>query len=387
MDPNSRANLPPAVKFTFSMKKAADGRSNYLGGSHTSLPVEVLTKDNDGRVGGSLFATRCSTRYASCVTLCVLIGDALREQHRQVMIGAGIGAAIGTGFGLVCLFLYRRTKGIEQQLRRAIRRGVLRVVYQPLVELTTRKVIGAEALVRWTDDDKLVIPPDIFVKIAEERGFVDQITRLVVRRVLADFAAYLREDSEFRINVNVASSDLTNPAFLVMLDEALAEARVPPHRLGVEITEGATARHAAAIHAIAALRARGHKVSVDDFGTGYSSLAYLKDLAVDGIKIDRAFTQAVGTESVTVSILPQILAMAETLKLQVVAEGVETEAQAAFYMASSSPVTGQGWLFGRPVPPEEFRERWLQTLPLSAAGFEAEGRPLAPRRTAYSSTL
>jgi sensor c-di-GMP phosphodiesterase-like protein len=106
--------------------------------------------------------------------------------------------------------------------------------------------------------------------------------------------------------------------------------------------------------AILRLRQKGHYVHIDDFGTGYSSLAYLHDLSVDAIKIDKAFTKAIGTDAVTVSILPQILTMAETLKLQVVVEGIETQAQADYFAASNQNILAQGWLYGRPVPARVF---------------------------------
>ena len=106
--------------------------------------------------------------------------------------------------------------------------------------------------------------------------------------------------------------------------------------------------------AILRLREKGHKVMIDDFGTGYSSLAYLQDLAVDAIKIDKAFTKAIGTEAVTAAILPQILAMAAALNLAVVVEGIETESQADYFAGVGERILAQGWFFGRPVPAEAF---------------------------------
>jgi sensor c-di-GMP phosphodiesterase-like protein len=131
---------------------------------------------------------------------------------------------------------------------------------------------------------------------------------------------------------------------------------VKARSLGIEITEGYTARLQVATDAILRLWQMGHSVYIDDFGTGYSSLAYLHDLSVDGIKIDRAFTKAIGTESVTVSIIPQILAMAAALKLQVTVEGIETAEQADYFAASELPILAQGWHFGRPVPAAEFHQ-------------------------------
>jgi sensor c-di-GMP phosphodiesterase-like protein len=140
----------------------------------------------------------------------------------------------------------------------------------------------------------------------------------------------------------------------------MARANVPSRSLNIEITESSTVRQKLAIEAIKTLRRRGHHVHIDDFGTGYSSLAYLKDLSVDAIKIDRAFTQSIGTESVTTAILPQILAMAEALNLRVIVEGVETVEQAKYFARYDTPVMAQGWLFGRPVPPKELHRILVQ---------------------------
>jgi len=243
---------------------------------------------------------------------------------------------------------------MERQLRRAVAKDDLQVAYQPIVELDGGRIVGAEALARWTDEDGFAVSPDIFIKIAEQFGFVGEITKLVVRHALRDFGAILRSDPGFHLSINVAASDLSDAEFLPMLDLALKQAGVAPQGLTIEITEGSTARHEVAMETIRVLRERGHRVHIDDFGTGYSSLAYLHDLAVDAIKIDKAFIQAIGTEAVTVGILPQILAMAQALNLQVIAEGIETGEQAVYFGNAEKPILGQGWLFGRPIPPVEF---------------------------------
>jgi sensor c-di-GMP phosphodiesterase-like protein len=176
----------------------------------------------------------------------------------------------------------------------------------------------------------------------------------VVRHALRDFASTLRAKADFQLSVNVAAADLGDPGFLPMLEESLDQAGVPAASLAIEITESSTARFKAAIATIHLLRQRGHSIHIDDFGTGYSSLSYLHDLSVDAIKIDRSFTQAIGTEAVTVGILPQILAMAEALNLQVIVEGIETAQQACYFSGLTQLIHGQGWLYGRPIPAEEF---------------------------------
>ena len=242
---------------------------------------------------------------------------------------------------------------MAQQLRRAILKDKLRLVYQPIVDLATGRIVGAEALVRWTNESGIDIAPDVFVKLAEERGFVGSITKFVLRQALSDFHETLRAHPSFRLSINVAAADLADPTFLPALDRTIELAGVPADRLVIEITESSAVRSRIAIETVHRLRQKGHAVHIDDFGTGYSNLAYLHDLSVDAIKIDKTFVQAIGTDSVIFAILPQILSIAEALKLEVVVEGVETFLQARYFVETEKAVLAQGWLFGRPIPAEE----------------------------------
>ena len=228
------------------------------------------------------------------------------------------------------------------------------MVYQPIVHLEDRRVVGAEALVRWTDDEGFAVSPEMFVHVAEMSGFVGELTELVVRQSLRDLGDVLRGRPDFSLNINVTGTDLADPAFLPMLERSLAIANASARSLTIEVTESSTAKKETAVQTIHRLRERGHRVYIDDFGTGYSSLSYLHSLAVDAIKIDKSFTHAIGTEAVTLGILPQILAMAKTLNLKVVAEGIETEEQAGYFAGYDQPILGQGWLFERPVSAEQF---------------------------------
>jgi sensor c-di-GMP phosphodiesterase-like protein len=258
---------------------------------------------------------------------------------------------------------------LEKQLRRAIKKDQLRVAYQPIVDLANRSIVGAEALARWSDEDGNAIGPDVFVKIAEQRGFVGEITRLVVQRAVRDFADVLRANPDFRLSINVAAADLSDARFLPMLVQSLDKEGVSAESIAIEITESSTARHEVAMETIRHLHRLGHCVHIDDFGTGYSSLSYLQDLSVDAIKIDRSFTRSIGMEAVTSAILPQILALAEALHLRVIVEGIETSSQASYFKSGAQPILGQGWLFGRPVPTAEFHRllaEEVKALPIAS---------------------
>jgi sensor c-di-GMP phosphodiesterase-like protein len=353
-------------------------QNGQIGSGLSPASARIFTTNGQARLGDNLYVTRCSAHYFRCTSAYFSVAEALANDRVHTTLGAALGGLIGALCGLFTSLLYRRNRSIEHQLRRAIARDKVRLVYQPIVDLATRRIIGAEALARWTDEEGFAVGPDVFVRVAEEYGFVGELTRLVVRHALRDFAEIIRDNPDFRLSINVAAADLSDPAFLPMLDQALKLAGVPARNLAIEITESSTARHQMAKEAIRGLRQSGHSVHVDDFGTGYSSLSYLHDLSIDTIKIDRSFTQSIGTQAVTVGILPQILAMAAVLNLGVIVEGVETSQQASYFAEVDSSILAQGWLFGRPVPVSEFRGVLTADQKKSAVFENAPERDASP---------
>jgi sensor c-di-GMP phosphodiesterase-like protein len=351
---NMKPLLNSSMQFTVTDVDAPSRDAGRILGSAPKTDETYLVKDGQYRDGDRLYGTRCSPDGVVCAAAYIPISQAMLNNRIEVGGFVALGGLTGILLGFVCAVIYRRQQGFESQLLRAIRRDALRIVYQPIVDLENEQIVEVEALARWTNEDNEPVSPDDFIKVAEERGFVGQITRLVVRHVLRDFGQTLRDRPGFRVNVNIAAADLADPEFLPMLEKALADAGVAASSLGIEITESYTARQQVAKETILRLREKGHYVHIDDFGTGYSSLAYLHDLSVDAIKIDKAFTKAIGTDAVTVTILPQILTMADTLGLRVIVEGIETPQQARYFAKAEQSIYAQGWLFGRPVPPEAF---------------------------------
>lgn len=367
----AKALVSPMVHYTVTDLDSQTHQMGRLLGETPELDEGTLTSTGTARRGGTIYATRCAPDNAVCTTTYMSVPEAFRTNRIESVGFTVLSGLTGALVGFFCFLIHRRKKGLHYQLQKAIRRDALGVVYQPIVDLASGRIVEAEALARWTDEDHLAVNPDVFIKVAEEHGFVGSITKLVVRRVLRDFGSTMREFPGFRVNVNIAAADLADPRFLPMLEESLDQARVPAQSLGIEITESYTARQEVAKETIFHLRQRGHVVHIDDFGTGYSSLAYLHDLAVDAIKIDKAFTRAIGTEAVTISILPQILNMADVLKLRVIVEGIETAEQATYFASSSPTIYAQGWLFGRPVTAEQFRRRLRENGLDHAAGIRA----------------
>lgn len=343
-----------SMHYTVTLTDSASRKASEVGWDRSALGGAITGKDGQGQVGDVLYSTRCSPKAEACITAFVPIPEAMRA-NRSLLIGyIALGGVAGICFRFLLSLIYRRNRSVEHQLRRAIRNDKLRLVYQPIVDLASRRIVGAEALLRWTNEENLAVAPNVFVRLAEERHFVGAITEIVMRHALRDFGTLLCSHPKFRLSINLAAADLADPAFLPRLSAQLERTGVAASSLALEITESSTARYRAAMETIVSLRQRGHSVHIDDFGTGYSSLSYLHDLSVDAIKIDQSFTRAIGTGAVILAILPPILAMAEALNLQVIVEGVETEQQADYFSGSHRPVLAQGWLFGRPVPAAEF---------------------------------
>jgi sensor c-di-GMP phosphodiesterase-like protein len=315
-----------------------------------SIPSEALQSKKAVRLGDTLYRAQCSSRYALCVMTLMPMQD-VWTANRALLSGYIVtGGAAGILCAVALLLAGRRKRSQTHQLKLAILHDKLTVAYQPIVELGTHRIVGAEALARWTDEDGYSIRPETIIALAEADGFVSEVTRFVLNRALDELESILEHKPNFRLSINLAPSDLADPRLLLRLDERLQESLITPANLAFELSERATSDRDVAVAAIRRLRERGHFVFIDDFGTGYSNLAYLTELNVDGIKINRSFIATIGTESVTATIVPQILELAKTFGLAVVVQGIEREEQANYFAADAPHVFGQGWFFGLPVP-------------------------------------
>jgi len=337
-------------------------------GTPSALPVDKVLSQSQGQFDGRTYASVCSSSYPMCAAA-YISGDDLMQGHRSILwASAAFGALFGVLIALTAIVFFRSQSTLVNQLQKAVRRGELFLAYQPVVELPSGRFVGAEALVRWHPASGEQINPDVFIPIAERSGFIGEITRLVIKRAISELGPLLQQFPDLHIAVNFAAPDLADPAVLNALDRSLEISGIPPSAIVVELTERITGDRQVAQKAITQLRRRGHIVFIDDFGTGYSSLAYLSELNVDGMKLDRSFTSSVGTGAVTAAIVPQILAMAAALNLMVVVEGIETEAQVQYFShveqagkltQDGRPMLGQGWYFSRPLSPEAFTQRVL----------------------------
>ncbi len=243
---------------------------------------------------------------------------------------------------------------IENGLRDALREDQLDLHYQPKFDVTTGAVTGAEALLRWNHPQLGPISPAQFIPIAEESGLIRQIHHWVVTSACRQITAWSEKGIQVPVAINVSAVEFLHGEPVALLVEACESHGVPPSMLEVEVTESTLMSNVAkASEALNELNELGFGVSVDDFGTGYSSLAYLKRFNVDALKIDRSFVADVAKDSEDSAICSAIIALAKSLHLNVVAEGVESLEQYDWLVSQGCNCV-QGFLLGRPVPATDF---------------------------------
>ena len=244
---------------------------------------------------------------------------------------------------------------IERELRHALENDELVVYYQPKVSVETGEILGMEALVRWQHPEKGLVPPFDFISTAEETGLIIPIGKWVLEEACKQTVQWhqLGFDS-LRISVNVSARQFLHSAFVDEVFNVLSESGIPPHLLDLEVTESSTINNLkTTINMLSSFRSKGIKISMDDFGTGFSSLSYLNQLPLDTLKVDRAFIKDINDQGENGELARMIIAMAKSLGLSVVAEGVETEDHLSF-LKNNICDEFQGFLISPPVPAAEF---------------------------------
>lgn len=249
---------------------------------------------------------------------------------------------------------------LESDLRRALERGEFQLHYQPKADLATGEVTGAEALLRWHCPGRGLVSPDRFIGVLEESGLILPVGAWAIRQACADLASW---DAlglpPLRMAVNISARQFRHANLARLIDGALQDHGVPAQRLEVELTESLLLEDNLATRQIlGSLAGMGVRLAMDDFGTGHSSLSYLKRFDIDTLKIDKSFVSELPHDAEDAAIAGAIVAMGQTLKMRVVAEGVETEAQAE-YLRTIGCNEIQGYLLSRPLAAEQFVE-WLR---------------------------
>ena len=241
-----------------------------------------------------------------------------------------------------------RRLALETDLRRALGKDELRVYYQPIVDMRTGKVSAHEALVRWQHPERGLVSPSEFIQLAEETGLILKLGEWVLREACR-WATFIGVEHNLQVSVNLSPRQFNDPKLVQVVASALRETGLPARLLELEITETTAMQHTdVTLGTLNKLKQLGVSLAIDDFGTGYSSLSYLKRFPVDKLKIDRSFTTEVPEDADQCAIVSAIVALAHALDIQVIAEGVEHEAQRAFLRECACDYI-QGYLIGRPV--------------------------------------
>ncbi|MFI5935523.1 putative bifunctional diguanylate cyclase/phosphodiesterase [Actinoplanes sp. NPDC051494] len=294
----------------------------------------------------------------------LLTGDVLRDAYMALHAAKAAGRDQMTLFDRALSDQKLEAARTVERLRGAIERDELIVHFQPLVRLADERMTGVEALIRWQPAGEAMIPPDRFIPAAEDSGLIVPIGEWVLRRSCEVVAGWHRRRHAAVVSVNVSPRQLREPDFAAKVFAALRDSGLAPASLILEITEGVLVDSGMvteqAIRHLTTLRAHGVKVAIDDFGTGYSSLAYLRDLPIDHIKIDKSFMPGPGgpssvagsVDTTAITMVKAIIDLAAGLELGTIAEGVETPEQVAL-LRSLGCDRAQGYYFARPLPAEE----------------------------------
>jgi diguanylate cyclase (GGDEF)-like protein len=371
------------------------------------LTAVVRAGDTVARMGGDEFAVVCRDE-AGNLDVAALLDRLQRTWAAPVVVDAGELTVTGSVGVVVCdrpgataesllrdadVALYRakavrrgsavvfdatlqadndRRSAVERELRSALSRGELGLAFQPVVGMTGADVLGAEALLRWTSAELGSVPPAEFIPVAEDSGLIGEIGAWVLDQSCAQLSEWRSSGlvgEDFAIAVNVSGRQLS-PGFTGRVAAVRERYGLPARALHIEITESVLLDEAGGSAAVlTALRAAGTPLLLDDFGTGYSSLAYLQRLPLDGLKIDKSFVDGLDTSARRRTLVAAIVAMADGLGLDVVAEGVETEQVAAALRALGCR-HAQGYLWGRPMGAQDFAEHLMARRggPVPAAG-------------------
>lgn len=312
---------------------------------------EVVFRDD-----GYVVAVVGSEKYAigALAALPVSYLDRRIRDVAAVLIPLGLVAGLTLAYAV--FWLTQRRAAMPTVLKAALKRNQFFLDYQPVVDLRTGRCVGAEALIRWRQPNGSVVRPDLFIPVAEQTGLIARITARMMRLVAGGAGQIFRAHPDFHIAINLSADDIQSDHVIEALAALIRDAGCGPANIIVEVTERGFLQADIARGMLSKIRATGVQIAIDDFGTGYSSLSYLGTFELDYLKIDKSFVDTIGTGAATSHVVKHIIEMAKALDLKMIAEGIETEAQAQ-YLREHGVQYAQGWLFGKPMPLHEIAKR------------------------------
>jgi sensor c-di-GMP phosphodiesterase-like protein len=340
------------------------GQSDVVLGLNNGEKLGGFSLKQDGAFADALEFAKTSQRYPFRVTIHLARGALSHWNNEIYWPAVMIALALGLMFGLL-LTRIKRLEGPVADLDRALMRGEFKPFFQPTFDLNSGEIVGCEVLARWITKDGSVIPPMNFIPLAESSGRIQQLTWEILAAALRDMQPHLKENRDFKLSVNVVPSHMLSGDFIDTLRRVVLAARVSARQVVLEITERDELRdlgHAADV--VRQLRDYGFKVAIDDVGVGHSGLSHLKGLGANIIKIDKFFVDTITEDASTMVIVEMLVRLAQDLRMDVIAEGIETEDQKRALLACGVE-QGQGYLVAPPLPFEKFRELLSRRASLS----------------------
>ncbi|HWU76487.1 MAG TPA: EAL domain-containing protein [Rhodanobacter sp.] len=299
--------------------------------------------------GKHLVVIRSTKRFDLAAYTAIPVTNLESRLHAFMIVLLPIALALGAAMVAVIVFFTRLHTSLPTALRVALKRKEFVLHYQPIVELATGHMVGAEALLRWPLNKQVGARPNLFIQAAEDCGLIQRFTEYVLAQVAIDGPRFFSRHPGAYISVNLSSPDMHSDDVVTWLRRLVTTPGVAPYNIVVEVTEHSFVDPVSANRIISQIHALGVRVAIDDFGTGFSSLSQLTKLSADYLKIDKVFVDAIGTDSVTSEVALHIIDMAKSLNLTLISEGVETQAQADF-LREHGVVFAQGWLFSQARP-------------------------------------
>jgi len=275
------------------------------------------------------------------------------EFKNLAVIFIPLGMLIAVVLSLGFINAAKNQSSYKSELIEALARNQFFLEYQPIIDLQNKTCVGAEALIRWRSPHEGLVRPDLFIPLAEESGIICQITHKVFELVENDMGETLRNNPHFHIGINVSAADLESEHLVLMIQDLIKNTGILSHQLIIEATERGLLNDGNSLSLMKKIRSLGVQIAIDDFGTGYSSLSYLTKFDLDYLKIDKTFVDAVETDAVTGRVAFHIIEMAKSLKLAMIAEGVENENQAQLLKEQGVRYV-QGWLYSKSLSTKDF---------------------------------
>lgn len=267
-----------------------------------------------------------------------------------------IGANIGAYTYMLFFALSARRRSLKARLKKAIVEEKMYLEYQPKYHLASGRIVGAEALIRWKDKYLGQVRPDLFIPLAEKLGLISPLTDWIIAQTLKEMTDILHRYPDFHLSINLSLQDFTRHEVLELARHHCLTHNIDPAQVIFEVTERSVVGHESMSESAHKFNYYNYQISLDDFGTGYSNLSWLTKLRADEIKVDRSFTQSIGTSSINQSMLDAIFTLIQKLKVRVVFEGIENREEVDYILSHAPQAIGQGWLMSRSISAKDLTE-------------------------------